>query len=658
MDAAYRVYTMTHAKNFKDFINNNPKGILFLQMERGMGKTALSRALDQLAAGRKQTLLGDGRRDLLVRAYYIDNMVGFSSQIGRFQNKVSDVLRTDHETGGFFDTYVSAGFAHKEKAEAAAAFAVFLNEMLREYKKIRMAGQRLLFIIDGLDEAREETGGASTIFDCIPESGQLDDGVYMLLTGRPEDEVSDWVKTKYSALEKISKVIKYRASDGSNIAMLVKYLAQHIYDKHPASLSKDELKRIDIILEKGKYRFLHIKALRELVRLNSFDINIIGDNSIVSCYLDVLRGKYGNGKYFEKIHRLLLSIALLDEPATLDELAYLYDSSAPADLRFAGYLTDLRGLLTIDRTAAFATISMHGGWKNVLIANNNEMIKDIIHGWISEIDRKAERGYEKSDYPDGESYLIANLYSFVVKFHPGHTDIFNAQCIRDYCIDCARNLIFNDTSEKIVNNHSYKFHAGNEDRYRLKSYLNRIKKICADVISFILNEEETGVLYDRFIAKIRKVFHHYIDLAKCCISAYEKDLTIIDEYGNEKPDFDEEKHDISDFIFDGLFYRSKNEFYFLMESIDLFIDFMERLHAAGKLSDERALAEDYLYRGETFYWMAVYDRAVRDFDSYIAIIKRVYNIDDPSENQDLAYVYRKRDNAAAYAADARALQKK
>jgi hypothetical protein len=108
---------------------------------------------------------------------------------------------------------------------------------------------------------------------------------------------------------------------------------------------------VNAVIEKGDYRFLYVKALRELLKSGSFDLDEINNANILERYLQVLEQKYGSGKHFREIKRLLLISAVLDEPATIEELSYLYNFES-ADLVFAGYIADLKGLLRMDRATS------------------------------------------------------------------------------------------------------------------------------------------------------------------------------------------------------------------------------------------------------------------------------------------------------------------
>jgi energy-coupling factor transporter ATP-binding protein EcfA2 len=201
----------------KDFLRKE-KGVLFLQMERGMGKTTLARALDQLAMNKIK--LDDGQKNIAVRAYYIDNM--FSYRINHFLSESCNHILTNMgdlaESPG--DRIVLSSIALSPvtagSEDMGEDFAQFLNALLEKGYKEHTTAEKLVFIIDGMDEIRFVEGEKQiSIFDCIPDPRQLADGVYIILAGRHGGETSRRIQEKYASLaNKSIDIQSYKRNDG------------------------------------------------------------------------------------------------------------------------------------------------------------------------------------------------------------------------------------------------------------------------------------------------------------------------------------------------------------------------------------------------------------------------------------------------------------
>jgi tetratricopeptide (TPR) repeat protein len=600
--------------DIKRFLAGNDKGVLFLQMERGMGKTTLVRAMDQLAMG--NVYLDDGQNNMAVRAYYINNM--FSYQINRFQNESVFIL---HNTKNFniermSQSNISVNFINVK--DMAAEFARFLNDVLVHVYQQQTSARKLLFIIDGLDEIRYDD--KRTIFDCIPHSEKLADGVYIILTGRHKSEVAPWIREKYALVEgKSVSTISYYCTNEHNRNTLENYLARQLYKKTPVETLHEEIDIINAIIEKGGHRFLYVKALRELLKADTFDIDEISDESILERYLNVLERKYGKGKHYEKIKRLLLITALLDEPASMEELSYLY-SLESADFKFIGYLTDLKGLLRIDRTGTGETISasvgaMHEDWKRYLIDRNKDIVKDIIAGWIGEIKEKTvrysnfhkfkviiDRGHgEFMDATDGESYLVANIYSLAEAYFPESKDFFSDENVRDFLSDFMLNSNRDNTIIGIT----------------------RGEKIFTGIISSIGTQTET--INEANLAsycKKRGLLREELKNLDGAIADYDKYVEILERLRGEGKLRDE-----SDLAWAynvrGLAYKLLAEHRKAIADFDRCVEILERLRGEGKLRDESDLAWVYKARGDIYDSMKEHGKAMADYGSCVEIRERL-----------------------------------
>jgi tetratricopeptide (TPR) repeat protein len=611
--------------DIKGFLGNSSKGVLFLQMERGMGKTTLVRALDQLAMGNAR--LDDGQNNMAVRAYYINNM--FSYRIEHFQNESFYILTNAKNFG--IERFTLSGISlNLNKAEdMAAELACFLNNMLDVYRQKTQA-RRLLYIIDGLDEIRYDEKDKSTIFDCIPNSDILNDGVYVLLTGRHKNECAKWIHEKYAVIEgKAVSTVRYSRSDEHNTHILERYLAKQLYKKETDILEAGELEVVKTVIEKGDHRFLYVKALRELLKDGSFDINEIREGNVMERYLKVLERKYGKGKHYDKMKRLLLITALLDEPAAIEELCYLY-SFETADFKFIGYLTDLKGLLHIDRTGVGETISasvgaMHEDWKRYLIDGNKEMVHSIITDWINEITEKVRR--HKNEYAsvfeninNGESYLVANIYSLVEAFLPKLKSFFSDESVVDFLSGFAKAIAKNKT---IISE-------------------TRAEKIYTGLISDIDARTEPSDEAKLAVFCMERGRRHYNLLSfDSAIEDYDRCIGISERLRGAGK-LNDENYFAGAHMNRGNAYWSMTEYDKAIADYDRCIEIQEQLRGAGKLNDENYLAVAYMGRGNAYHSMKENGKAIAEYDKSFEIKERLYKTGKLYDENDLAVAYMNR----------------
>jgi len=427
-----------------------------------------------------------------------------------------------------------------------------------------------------------------------------------------------------------------------------------------------------LTIEKGNLRFLYIKALGELQKAGNFNINEISDESILERYLNVLECKYGKGKHYEKIKRLLLITALLDEPATIEELSYLY-SFDPADFKFIGYLTDLQGLLRIDRTGTDETISasvgaIHEDWKQYLINNYEDMVQDIIICWKSEINEKVKKYRNKDtsvldNITDGERYLVANFYYLLKAYHPDAIGFFSDEDVRNFMSDFANKIagIIPDTNttraEKIysgiISHIEDQTESFDEDKMALL-YLQRgllrydlllcenAGADCNRYIEFIEHLRSEGKTYDEnILAKaymIRGVAYMTKEENCKAMDDYGRCCEIMERLRNEDKPYDINNLVLASLNMENMYHSMKHDiamadhdrYIKIMECLysDSCIKLMEYLYREGSSSsyfkfDENDLVKAYMNRGDTYCSKMEYGKAIEDYDGSIEIMEQL-----------------------------------
>jgi len=387
-------------------------------------------------------------------------------------------------------------------------------------------------------------------------------------------------------------------------------------------LPENKLNLINTVITKGDKRFIHVKAFRELIKDDSFNINEINteefDKKITKLYLGVLERKYGSGKYSSIIKRLLILVSLLDESATVDELSFLYNLM-PTDLRFLGYLSDLKGLLIIDRTNTRETFSINIGTLHEELRRDidvemqvnesqNAIIHEIIEKWTNWLKDRAENHADNVNkdmgiITVGESYLVANIYTLVENYYNEILNIFQDEKIKSFLLDLAEKIV--DGNNKTISN------------------LQRTKRIYSSIIAMI---ERTGEIVDdlklAIMYSVRGYCHYELMLLTDALADFNRCIAILERLYDESKLFDE-SYLVMAYMNRGNTYDSTTDYVRALADYDQCMAIMKRMYDEGKLFDGNDLAAIYISRGGTYNSTTDYVRALTDFDRCIAILERL-----------------------------------
>ncbi len=346
-------------------IDEHPKGIFLLQMERGMGKTTYARALDEQSFNKTRLK----KKPFSRRAYYIDSDYRYQTAI--FADKVSTSLRQDSEGKQIINpgTHDLPSLSHLSDSPAQD-FANLLNFYTRQHTK-HFGTEHLLVVIDGLDEI-PATDDIS-IFDFIPTPDIFDQGVYLLLTCRTENELVPFIQNKLGTLEFTDCLCVQRESI-HNIRLLTSYIKSQIKRKEP--------KEIATLLGKAENRFLYLKMLKELLSIHQESVHdkLPEGKALFENFLKHLHAAYGE-KFFAGVIRLLCILATAFEPLTVKEISYLYGEER-LTFKLLAYLIDLRGFLKVERSYRGSLLSLgHENLKELVKEDYKQPILELIEEW-------------------------------------------------------------------------------------------------------------------------------------------------------------------------------------------------------------------------------------------------------------------------------------
>lgn len=386
------------------YINENDKGVLYIQMERGMGKSTLAHNLD----GRYQE--GFLQKDLqsVVRVYHInDMMLRNENRAQDFYTALDNNLRSYN--GGQFeidneDYFDSDGKDLRslitENSEEASMALCQLLEMFRlgyEYEIVDDDSDdeiNLVYIIDGIDELNSDT---RSILNAIPDGAKMQNTedeevnhVYIILLSRTPDEDNLPTVAKEcieDCEEKANKILTINSNNKDYYDLLKQYITKNYND-----LSDDAVCKI---IENAQRKFLYIQPY-----LAMGDAVITQGKSITA--YDVARNYIGELQklYFgTSLHTLQLIISSIATFHTIS-LQEICNLIIFTDVSYdvIGVLNDILPLLTTKRTDGDDTYSFaNEEYEKFVFESMRDAVCEVIRryrismvSWFESTDKKAD----------------------------------------------------------------------------------------------------------------------------------------------------------------------------------------------------------------------------------------------------------------------------
>lgn len=298
------------------------KGVIMIQMERGTGKSAFANRMSSLH--HKKPLIADS----FSRIYHLANaslrtVRDFSASVQlsfqRFYNPDDDLYFTEEEIPSF----------DPESADPSESLAGFLNAYHDLYAK-----DRTILVLDGIDELTSKT---KKILGCIPKREMLEEGVFVILLSRFEDEKTVLPGSRVCIKEAVSKadgLIGIRRNDPDNIKVMEAYIRKKL------PLCEDTAS----LIEKADHRFLYLRAY--VMTGDKADLDSDNETDFYQSFLEYLFSFYGQAGQ-NQIRELLAMFALFPG-ITLEEIMK-YLNMPSLTYTVIGILNDLMPLLNVQR---------------------------------------------------------------------------------------------------------------------------------------------------------------------------------------------------------------------------------------------------------------------------------------------------------------------
>lgn len=341
-------------EKIKHFINNCDKGLLYIQMERGMGKSTLAHGLD----GRYQTGILQKDLNAVVRVYHIsDTMLRGENRKKDFYTALNANL-VSYEGGQLevdTDEYIIAGQDIRHQIEcndegAQMAFArcleLFRNRYDDEICDNQNGQTKLVYIIDGIDELNSDT--KDTLY-AIPSDELLksigDDvvsNVYIVLLSRKSDEAGlpDVAKECIALSEKkAGQICKISSTDENYVNLLKKYIKKNY--KGITDIDAED------IIKRAQYKFLYIHPYIALGEIIIKDKERINAYSVAKKYVEELQNMYC-GVSANSLALILSAIAVFHSISLREICRSVLFTEVSYDV--VGVLNDILPLLMVKRT--------------------------------------------------------------------------------------------------------------------------------------------------------------------------------------------------------------------------------------------------------------------------------------------------------------------
>lgn len=406
----------------RDFTDQHSKGILYLQMEQGMGKSALAHYVD----GRYHKNILQKDLDAVVRVYHIrDTLLRAENRVTDFYTALDNNLKNynrgrqlevDEEEYEMTDGRNLRQEIRKSGKAGGIAFAEYLELFRCRYEEELEASQddlKLIYIIDGIDELNSDT---KEILNCLPTNEQLQqlddvDHIYIILLSRLKTEES----LTPIAIDCIHKCEKISAGqtvivDGNNKqynALLKRYIK--------ANFPGVTEQRCREIVDRAQHKFLYVAPYIAMGNIIFESYEKITTAMVAENYIrELFRRYWGVSK--NTLYLILAAVTVFDG-IRLEEICH---QILFRDLSYdvIGCMNDLMPLLTVKRTDGADRYELaNTEFKKVACGFCQQAMKEVIirfrmslNSWYKNADRTAD-SYKRQWSFYVEKLFLADQYA-------------------------------------------------------------------------------------------------------------------------------------------------------------------------------------------------------------------------------------------------------
>lgn len=337
------------------------KGVFLFRACAETGKTTASMQLENRINN------GISIADTTVKVIYINEA---NNHIGYILDKIQLVLTSDSDGKNIVRQSKPIYLSPTDNVEVRKKeFANYLGNMKRMLTKMGECNKKLLIVFDGIDELSDND---LNFFEYIPEADELDNGIFILLTCRTDNELS---KLKQNTINKIR----------FNDVLIKSQEDEDIQEMHREYITKQLPKLSETaqeqVMNTGERSFLQIYLITFMLKNQMFTIEellqITGTEQIIERYLDYLQNLYGNIStgLMEKTIYLLASDM---DARALEDISYqVGEEKVSFDL--IGILHDLRVIFHVNHRVAKTFCVNHEKKKEAIFSylETNKRIVEI-----------------------------------------------------------------------------------------------------------------------------------------------------------------------------------------------------------------------------------------------------------------------------------------
>lgn len=409
---------------------NTQKGILLLQAERGMGKSTFCETINQLSDSDNVLRFSDAidgwtefMENTAIRVWHFNStyygrpdiyIEGIKDAVltmvpGHFENK--RWIESNRLAGRL--TSMWENLKDCETNLRHVYFAEVLNATAEEYFS-RTEKERLILVMDGVDELQD----AETLMSYIPNSSELNEGVFILLASRTDEELSGALADEIifrdracmSSLEFTRNHIVCRtgATVREEIQTNSQYhqaVAQYVRELFP---DKKEGENTELV-NRFESRFSELAAYRTLCRMSPLFKQSSGSD-LLTVFVDVLRANAPE-HYLKKVEMILNALVWSGSALTIRELAYL-SGEQYVSYRFIGMLYDLRAFIRVIRTDKGNCYEFsHAEWEVAVKGKypyGGIYFRALCNRLLDEIEEQQVKELFEEKY-QGELWLLSNM---------------------------------------------------------------------------------------------------------------------------------------------------------------------------------------------------------------------------------------------------------
>jgi hypothetical protein len=416
------------------------RGVFLLKAERGMGKSTFSSALDELDSCSFDSEKEKWLKETVVRTYHFNS--SYFSRMDTFLHRLNEILKaylTEENKIDHISVYGEDEAALDqckvllgESPDKKRVFAKALKTTLKLQKKKSPGKKKLLLILDGLDEIKnlqEISGGENysdgylkkygetTVFDFIPEPEMLSQGVYILLTCRTEEEISQnlFLFDHLRHLALTDKPVIFDLANKEYCKLLREYAEKEI-------LKEGDEGSVNDLLRRAGYRFIYLSIFKKMTD-SGLKLAEVNSENLIEHYFRHIHRLGDN--YYNKIIKTMRLLCLAEEALSLKELIHLLDEKV-ITFRFMAFIYDMRNFIEFKRSSRDTLLFVsHEVWKKGILtiepAENIRLVEELYEKFCSFIEKiRLEKIDLSQDIYDAETWLLANMLELANTIPPGN----------------------------------------------------------------------------------------------------------------------------------------------------------------------------------------------------------------------------------------------